>query len=95
MTDFKTIRDTDYDTDINHALLSREERQEYYGMLYQAVGEIWMYAPDPWPTRTNPIDFAQDIPGEWHMYNALHQGLHTLMDTLAALVDITEEDASS
>lgn len=64
-----------------------QDRQQYYAMLYQSVGETWEFVPEAYP-------FPDDRPGEEHMYHALHQGLHTVMDTLAALVEITEEDTS-
>lgn len=89
------LEDRDYHIDINIGLMCRDERQQYYGLLYQAAGELSSFMPNPYPylpQNDDPTDFPQDCPGEWHAYNAAYHAILTAMDALAGLVDIVESE---
>ena len=72
--------------------MTREERRALYMQMYQAIGAAWNELPDVGDVWRDHDDVSRDDASlEWNLYNALDHGLHAVMDTLAALVDVTED----
>ena len=71
--------------------MDSKARQAFYMSMYEHVSFMWNRVPDATEAEG---DIPEDASVEWHLFNALDNGLHTVMDTLAALVDVTEDDAA-